>query len=114
MKKSNQPFKFLLKLFMIYGFINSFMNLNAQTLAFPEATGFGRFTTGARGAASPQIYLVTNLNDSGPGSFRDAVSQEGRFVIFRVAVLSIYCLRLLWRVIRLLRDKLPPEKELCF
>lgn len=84
MKKSNQSFKFLVKIFMIYGFINSFVNLQAQTLAFPEATGFGRFTTGARGAANPQIYLVTNLNDSGPGSFRDAVSQEGRFVIFRV------------------------------
>jgi len=84
MKKSNQSFKFLIKIFMIYGFINSFVNLQAQTLAFPEATGFGRFTTGARGAANPQIYLVTNLNDSGPGSFRDAVSQEGRFVIFRV------------------------------
>jgi len=58
--------------------------LDAQTLAFPEATGFGRYTTGARGAANPQIYLVTNLNDSGPGSFRDAVSQPGRFVIFKV------------------------------
>ena len=84
MKKSNQQFKFLLKLFMFYGFINNFVNLQAQTLAFPEATGFGRFTTGARGALNPQIYLVTNLNDSGPGSFRDAVSHEGRFVIFRV------------------------------
>jgi len=84
MKKSNQSFKFLIKIFMIYGFINSFVNLQAQTLAFPEATGFGRFTTGARGATNPQIYLVTSLNDSGPGSFRDAVSQEGRFVIFRV------------------------------
>ncbi|MBF4519139.1 T9SS type A sorting domain-containing protein [Flavobacterium sp. ANB] len=69
---------------MIFGFISMFGTLNAQTLAFPEATGFGRFTTGARGSANPQIYLVTNLNDSGPGSFRDAVSQEGRFVIFRV------------------------------
>lgn len=62
----------------------STLDLNAQTLAFPEATGFGRYTTGARGAANPQIYLVTNLNDSGPGSFRDAVSQPGRFVIFKV------------------------------
>ncbi|WP_267402635.1 MULTISPECIES: LamG-like jellyroll fold domain-containing protein [unclassified Chryseobacterium] len=62
----------------------STLELNAQTLAFPEATGFGRFTTGARGAANPQIYLVTNLNDSGAGSFRDAVSQPGRFVIFKV------------------------------
>ncbi len=66
------------------GLTFSTLGLNAQTLAFPEATGFGRFTTGARGAANPQIYLVTNLNDSGPGSFRDAVSQPGRFVIFRV------------------------------
>ncbi|MCI9846579.1 T9SS type A sorting domain-containing protein [Flavobacterium pectinovorum] len=69
---------------MICGLITFYSDLNAQTLAFPEATGFGRFTTGARGAANPQIYLVTNLNDSGPGSFRDAVSQQGRFVIFKV------------------------------
>lgn len=62
----------------------SSLTIDAQTLAFPEATGFGRFTTGARGAANPQIYLVTNLNDSGPGSFRDAMSQPGRFVIFKV------------------------------
>ncbi|PXY47404.1 pectate lyase [Flavobacterium hydrophilum] len=69
---------------MVCGLITTVSDLKAQTLAFPEATGFGRFTTGARGAANPQIYLVTNLNDSGPGSFRDAVSQQGRFVIFKV------------------------------
>lgn len=66
------------------GLMLSSAGLGAQTLAFPEASGFGRYTTGARGAANPQVYLVTNLNDSGPGSFRDAVSQPGRFVIFRV------------------------------
>lgn len=84
MKKITLTFKQVLKVFMICGLITTASDLNAQTLAFPEATGFGRFTTGARGAANPQIYLVTNLNDSGPGSFRDAVSQEGRFVIFKV------------------------------
>jgi hypothetical protein len=84
MKRKIPTFKNVLKFFMICGLITFFGDLNAQTLAFPEATGFGRYTTGARGAANPQIYLVTNLNDSGPGSFRDAVSQEGRFVIFRV------------------------------
>ncbi|WP_257669685.1 LamG-like jellyroll fold domain-containing protein [Parapedobacter tibetensis] len=55
-----------------------------QTLAFPSAEGFGRHAAGARGHASPQVYIVTNLNDSGPGSFRDAVSQPGRFVVFAV------------------------------
>lgn len=77
-------FKPTLKSLLICGLTLSAFGSKAQTLAFPEATGFGRFTTGARGAASPQIYLVTNLNDSGPGSFRDAVSQPGRFVIFKV------------------------------
>jgi hypothetical protein len=84
MKQNKFTFRQGLKIFMILGLIATLGNLNAQTLAFPEATGFGRYTTGARGSANPQIYLVTNLNDSGAGSFRDAVSQEGRFVIFRV------------------------------
>ncbi len=84
MRKTTSNFKLMLKIFMNCWLIVSVGNVKAQTLAFPEATGFGRFTTGARGAANPQIYLVTNLNDSGPGSFRDAVSQEGRFVIFKV------------------------------
>ncbi|WP_143436415.1 LamG-like jellyroll fold domain-containing protein [Hymenobacter crusticola] len=56
----------------------------AQTLAFPGAGGFGRFATGARGVATPTVCVVTNLNDSGPGSFRDAVSKPGRFVVFAV------------------------------
>ncbi len=84
MKNKSLLFKQALKSLLLCGITLSAADFNAQTLAFPEATGFGRFTTGARGAANPQIYLVTNLNDSGPGSFRDAVSQPGRFVIFKV------------------------------
>lgn len=58
---------------------------SGQVLAFPEAEGFGRFATGARTSlASATLYRVTNLNDSGPGSFRDAVSQSNRFIVFEV------------------------------
>jgi hypothetical protein len=62
----------------------SFQFLNAQTLAFPEADGFGRYAQGARANAARQVYIVTNLNDAGAGSFRDAVSQPGRIVVFAV------------------------------
>jgi len=58
---------------------------NGRVLAFPEAEGFGRFATGARGVAQPEVYVVNNLNDSGEGSFRDAVSKPGRFVVFAVS-----------------------------
>ncbi|WP_205502912.1 LamG-like jellyroll fold domain-containing protein [Rufibacter psychrotolerans] len=57
----------------------------AQTLAFPGAKGFGRFAQGARGAATQEVYVVTNLKDSGPGSFREAVSKSGRIVVFSVS-----------------------------
>src|SRR5690606_25263326 len=58
---------------------------DGRLLAFPGAEGFGRFATGARGATTPSVYFVTNLDDSGPGSFRDAVSEPGRFVLFNVS-----------------------------
>lgn len=54
----------------------------AAALAFPGAVGFGSVATGGSGGSS---YVVTNLNDTGTGSFRDAVSEPGRIVTFAVS-----------------------------
>ncbi|MCD7710029.1 MAG: T9SS type A sorting domain-containing protein, partial [Porphyromonadaceae bacterium] len=54
-------------------------------LAFPGAEGYGRFARGARASSSPTVYHVTNLNDSGTGSFRDAVSEPNRIIVFDVS-----------------------------
>ena len=50
-------------------------------LAFPGAEGFAAHATGGRGG---DICHVNNLEDSGPGSLRDAVSKGPRIVVFDV------------------------------
>jgi len=51
--------------------------------AFPGAQGGGMYSFGGRGG---KVFVVTNLNDRGPGSFREALEAGGpRIVVFNVA-----------------------------
>ena len=65
-------------------FILKARTANGQTVkAFPTAEGFGANSVGGRGG---RIIEVTNLNNSGPGSLRQALQVETghRIVVFRV------------------------------
>lgn len=62
-----------------------YTDVKGHTLAFPTAEGFGKYATGGRGGT---VVEVTNLDDSGTGSFRWALTENGSkniIVVFRVS-----------------------------
>ena len=71
------------KLILLFTVLTATLSAAAQAPAFPGAEGHGRYTAGGRGG---KIVHVTNLNDSGTGSFRQAVKgSDKKIVVFDVA-----------------------------
>ena len=79
-RKDNNKYRHKALLLIVFSMI--FSSVAAQVPAFPGAEGHGRYVTGGRGG---RIVHVTNLNDSGTGSFRQAVSgTDKKIVVFDV------------------------------
>src|SRR5258706_7556765 len=58
-------------------------NTNDRPVAFPGAEGFGKYTTGGRAG---KVFIVSNLDDKGAGSFREAAeAKEKRVIAFAVS-----------------------------
>ena len=54
----------------------------SDSSSFPGAEGFGALASGGNGG---EVFYITNLDDSGPGTFRDAISHPHRIIKFSVS-----------------------------
>lgn len=72
----------LIRFLVLVSFVCLTVQAHAQTLAFPQATGWAKETVGGRGG---QIIRVTSLAADGPGSLKAAIDAKGpRIVVFEV------------------------------
>jgi hypothetical protein len=72
-------------IFLALSILSFSKNTKAQQTAFPGAEGFGKYATGGRGG---KVAIVTNLQNDGPGSFRQALAaypNEPLTVVFQVS-----------------------------
>src|SRR5215203_616884 len=61
----------------------STINNENDPIAFPGAEGYGKYATGGR---EGKVFVVSNLNDKGSGSFREAAEAKGkRTIVFAVS-----------------------------
>jgi len=75
--------RIILSFFIFLAYIILTVKHGYSLPAFPSAEGFGAETIGGRGG---RVLTVTNLNNAGPGSLREALEASGpRTVVFQIA-----------------------------